>query len=323
MKVLAYIEQRDGKLKPAAFEALTVASRIAGSASDVAAVIVGAGVKELAAELSGFGADKAYVIDDAAFAHYNPMNHTSAVEAAAKEFGAELIVGCATPTGRDIFPRLAARLDAPIATDITSIEEQGSDLIVKKPMFAGKCISTIKLSGSGVKLVTVRPNVFGSEKSGQGESAAHDLSVSAATESGITTKEVRKGASEKPDLTEATIIVSGGRAMGNSENFGILSACADVLGATVGASRAAVDSGYASHDMQVGQTGKTVNPNLYVACGISGSIQHMAGMRTSKVIVAVNTDPEAPIFGVADYGIVADLFEAVPIMTEKFKDILN
>ena len=134
---------------------------------------------------------------------------------------------------------------------------------------------------------------------------------------------LRKGASDKADLTEASIIISGGRAMANAENFKILDDCAEVVGATVGASRAAVDSGYAAHDMQVGQTGKTVNPNLYIACGISGSIQHMAGMRTSKVIVAVNTDPEAPIFKIADYGIVADLFEAVPIMKDQFKELMG
>ena len=323
MKVLAYIEQRDGKLKPAAFEALTVASRIAGSVSDVAAVVVGSNISSLAAELTGFGADQIFTADDAAFTNYNPMNHTAAVQEAAAKFGAELIIGCATPTGRDIFPRLAARLNGAIATDVISIEKNENDLVVKKPMYAGKCISTLKLTGAAVKLVTIRPNVFGSENTGNGTATAVELSVTPPADSGITTKEVRKGASEKPDLTEAGIIISGGRAMGNAENFAILNACADVLGATVGASRAAVDSGYASHDMQVGQTGKTVNPNLYVACGISGSIQHMAGMRTSKVIVAVNTDPEAPIFGIADYGIVADLFEAVPIMTEKLKDLLS
>ena len=141
------------------------------------------------------------------------------------------------------------------------------------------------------------------------------------TASKLTTKEIRKGASEKADLTEAATIISGGRAMGSADAFSILHECAETIGATVGASRAAVDSGYAAHDMQVGQTGKTVNPNLYIACGISGSIQHMAGMRTSKVIVAVNTDPDAPIFTIADYGIVADLFEAVPILTKKLQEL--
>jgi electron transfer flavoprotein alpha subunit len=160
------------------------------------------------------------------------------------------------------------------------------------------------------------------QKSGAGSAAASALQVAASGARSKTT-EVRKGKSEKADLTEATLIISGGRAMGNSDNFKILNECADVIGATVGASRAAVDSGYATHDMQVGQTGKTVNPNLYIACGISGSIQHMAGMRTSKVIVAVNTDKDAPIFTIANYGIVGDLFQVVPEMTKKLRELVG
>jgi electron transfer flavoprotein alpha subunit len=207
-------------------------------------------------------------------------------------------------------------------TDLTEISYQGDSLSGTKPMYAGKVLATMSSKGS-LHFATLRPNVFPANKSAGGSAAAKALSVSAPGDSRIKTVEIRKGKSEKADLTEASIIISGGRALGSADNFKILHSCADVIGATVGASRAAVDSGYAGHDMQVGQTGKTVNPNLYIACGISGSIQHMAGMRTSKVIVAINTDPEAPIFTVADYGIVADLFKAVPVMEQELKKIVG
>src|SRR5690606_13529804 len=231
--------------------------------------------------------------------------------------------GVASPLGRDVFPRLAARFDAGILTDVISLKAEGDQVVGLKPMFAGKCRAEIATQGSKLNFVTIRSNVFPANKSGQGSAAAKALNVEVPGNIKLVTKEIRKGAGEKADLTEANFIISGGRALGSADNFKVLHECAEVIGATVGASRAAVDSGFASHSMQVGQTGKTVNPNLYIACGISGSIQHMAGMRTSKVIVAVNTDPDAPIFTIADYGIVADLFEAVPIMTKKFKELLH
>ena len=224
--------------------------------------------------------------------------------------------------GRDLFPRLAARMDGAILTDLTAIEASGTGITGTKPMYSGKCIADVSSAGSKITFATIRQNVFAASKIGNGSATGKPVSA-AAGDGKIKTIEIRKGKSAKPDLTEASVIISGGRAMGNSDNFKILIECADVIGATVGASRAAVDSGYASHDMQVGQTGKTVNPNLYIACGISGSIQHMAGMRTSKVIVAVNTDKDAPIFGVATYGIVADLFQVVPLLTARFKTLLK
>ncbi len=322
MKVLVFVEQRDGKIKSSAFEALTVASKIAGSASSVAAILVGSGVTGQASQLAGWGADTIYLADASENALYNIQNYTNGVEAAIKAFSPELVLGIASPMGRDIFPRLAARMNGAILTDVVSLEGHGSGVSGVKPMYAGKCLADVSTEGAKISFVTIRQNVFPAQKSGSG--SANPSPVTAAAGDGkIKTIEIRKGRSAKPDLTEASLIISGGRAMANADNFKILHECADVIGATVGASRAAVDSGYATHDMQVGQTGKTVNPNLYIACGISGSIQHMAGMRTSKVIVAVNTDKDAPIFGVASYGIVGDLFQVVPLLTSRFKELLK
>jgi electron transfer flavoprotein alpha subunit len=323
MKVLVFIEQRDGKIKSSAFEALSVGAKLAGSAGDCAAVLVGSGVEGLAAQLKGFGCDTVHVADGGDFKDYNPANYCAAVETAAKAHGAKVVIGAASPMGRDIFPRLTARFDGGILTDLVDVSLNGDSIQGVKPMYAGKCLAKVAIKNAGTQFVTIRPNVFKAENTGAGAANVAKLSVSAPAGSRIKTVEIRKGKSEKPDLTEAQFIISGGRALANAENFKILGECADVIGATVGASRAAVDSGYAPHDMQVGQTGKTVNPNLYIACGISGSIQHMAGMRTSKVIVAINTDPEAPIFKVATYGIVADLFKAVPEMTKQFQKLLG
>lgn len=322
MKVLVFIEQRDGKLKSSSLEALTLGAKLAGSAGDCAAVVVGKGIEGIAAQLQGYGADTVQVADDAAFDKYNPLAYAAAVEAAVKAHGAKLVLGVASPMGRDVFPRLAARFDAGILTDLTAVEMSGDKLTGVKPMYAGKVLAKVAIQNSNVMFATIRPNVFAANKGGAGSATVAKLTVAPPTDARIKTVEIRKGQSEKADLTEATRIVSGGRSVGSAENFKVIYDLADALSATAGASRAAVDSGYAAHDMQVGQTGKTVNPTVYIACGISGSIQHMAGMRTSKVIVAINTDPEAPIFKVATYGIVADLFKAAPIMTQKLKALL-
>lgn len=323
MKVLVFVEQRDQKIKSSALEALTIGYRLAGNSSDCAVLVVGSGVEGLGASLKGYGADTVYAVDAAPFAKYNPVAYSAALEAAVKKHGAQLVVGLAAPMTRDLFPRLAARLDAAILTDVTAIDAAGGKITGVKPMYAGKVLAKVEVQNAALTFVSVRPNSVKAENSGQGQATLAKLEAAAPADGRSKTTEVRKGANEKVDLAEASRIVSGGRALGNADNFKILQQLADVLGASVGASRAAVDSGYAAHDMQVGQTGKTVNPNLYIACGISGSIQHMAGMRTSKVIVAVNTDPEAPIFKVASYGIVDDLFKVVPIMTQKVKALLE
>ena len=321
MKTLIFVEQRAGKLKTSAFEALTVGSKAAGSAAEAAALVIGSNVEGLAKELAGYGVDHVLVVDAPDLEKYNALHYVTALETAVKQFGAKLVVGAASPMGRDLFARAAARLDAGIITDAVELSVSGETVNATKPMYAGKVLAEMSLENAAVSIVSIRSNVFGAQKSGQGAANIQKVSVTLNTDKKLVTTDIRKGKSEKPDLTEASLIVSGGRAMGNADNFKLLHDCAEVIGATVGASRAAVDSGYATHDMQVGQTGKTVNPNLYIACGISGSIQHMAGMRTSKVIVAINTDSEAPIFGIANYGIVADLFQAVPILKEELKKL--
>lgn len=324
MKVLVFCEQRDGKFKSYNYEALSSALQLAGDdASKVACLLIGKGLSTHAQKLQKWSGN-IYSVE--AFDHYNPSDYTKALETAIKTFSPDVVLGIASPMGRDLFARCSARLSAPLMTDLVEISiVDGKFVGGLKPMFAGKILANLRYKTDKIKFATLRPNVFAAkaESSLNGSGQIHALACEADNSSRIKTIEIRKGKSEKPDLTEAVRIVSGGRALGSAENFAIISSCAEVLGATVGASRAAVDSGYASHEMQVGQTGKTVNPTLYIACGISGSIQHMAGMRTSKVIVAVNTDPEAPIFSVATYGIVADLFEVVPMMSKKLKTLLD
>lgn len=323
LKVLVYAEVRNGKLKSTAGETISEARRLAG-AGNVHAVLLGEGAAAHADTLATFGADTVYVVEHAETATYQNEPHVQAISQLVKAGGYNVVVGPASPTGKDFFPRLAARHDAALLTDVVKLRAEGDRVIATRPQYSGKALAEVA-SKTSVTFVTVRPNVVAAEVTAPGAKAKVEKPSIEIDPGRVKAKivEVRKGKSEKPDLTEASIIVSGGRALGNADNFKILHAMADVIGATVGASRAAVDSGYAPHDMQVGQTGKTVNPNLYVACGISGSIQHLAGMRTSKVIVAINTDPEAPIFQKADYGIVADLFTAVPAMTAELKKLLE
>ncbi|MFK7873864.1 MAG: electron transfer flavoprotein subunit alpha/FixB family protein [Oligoflexales bacterium] len=314
MKILVFIEQRDGHIKAASLEGLSKAIELS-SADQVRAIVVGAKSEQCTEALQNHGASHIYMADDAQHIHYNVETWSATVQHALNDFEPELVLGMATPMGRDLFPRLAARDKTAIITDL--IEFDGSEGV--KPMYAGKVLAKVGFEGNGRRYVTLRPNVFSTiEKASTAQITKIDMPAASTR---LITKNVLKGESEQLDLTEASRIISGGRAMGNKENFSILHDCAKTINATVGASRAAVDSGYATHDQQVGQTGKTVNPALYIACGISGSIQHMAGMRTSQVIIAINNDPEAPIFKVATYGIVADLFEAVPVLTKALSEL--
>lgn len=314
--VLVFTETNNGKVKPVTLEIL---GKLNGQTAEVA--VIGDLAEDQVKVLAEYGAGKVHKLKGDNLDKYSPEGYSNALHGFISSGSYDYVLAGATALAKDMLPRLATKFDAGLASDCTNFVFDGDTFNGTRPLFAGKCLAKVELSGPKPHFATIRPNALGMPEAptaGAGEAA--DASVEAG-EIRAAIKEIIASASEKVDLTEANIIISGGRAMKNSENFAILKECADVIGATVGASRAAVDSGYASPDMQVGQTGKTVSPSLYIACGISGAIQHLAGMRTSKVIVAINTDPDAPIFTKADYGIVGDLFKIVPILTEEFKKI--
>lgn len=317
-KVFVVAEHRDGRLKKSTFELLGASS---AAGNETHAILLGEGVADLAKELGQYGAQKVHLVQNAALKFYTAEAYAKAVTELAKAGAADVVLASHTPTGRDFMPRVAARLNAGLASDCISLAFDGAKIKVRRPVYAGKATAEVEFVGAGPQVATIRANALGVPKPDASKSA--EVINENVDLSGLVTKviEVVKGNSARPDVTEASIVVSGGRAMKSAENFKILEEMADVLGAAVGASRAAVDAGYRPHRDQVGQTGKVVSPSLYIACGISGAIQHLAGMRTSKVIVAINTDPEAPIFQLADYGVVGDLFQVVPVLTQEFKKV--
>ncbi|MDP7321851.1 MAG: electron transfer flavoprotein subunit alpha/FixB family protein [Bacteriovoracaceae bacterium] len=316
--VLVFSETHKGNIKPVTLEIL---GKLEGQTVDVAVIgdLDDAQVKVLAEH----GAAKVHKLKGDNLDKYSPEGYSNALHGFISSQSYDYVMTGATSLAKDMFPRLATKFDAGMASDCVNFLFEGDEFAGTRPLFAGKCLAKVNLQGPKPHFITVRPNALGLPESTTAASGEVNEANVEAGEIRAAIKEIIASASEKVDLTEANIIISGGRAMKNSENFSILNEMAEVIGATVGASRAAVDSGYASPDMQVGQTGKTVSPSLYIACGISGAIQHLAGMRTSKVIVAINTDPDAPIFTKADYGIVGDLFKIVPIMKEEFKKILS
>lgn len=322
--ILVIIEHQGGKVKKTSLEILSKAGQLAPAlGGQVIALLMGSAVKDLAPSLAPYGAGKVVLVENPKLEKYNSMTYRGAVVEVVKQLRPQVILGTASAVGRDFFPRVAVALKAGLASDCTDLDIRERKLVAKKPVYAGKA-SVDVVFNSAVQMATTRPNSFITSEPKTAGPSAEVMAVNFDPgEFRLVLKEVSQVNGSRADLTEAEIIISGGRAMGNADNFKILHELADVLGATVGASRAAVDSGYASHDMQVGQTGKVVNPKLYFAFGISGAIQHLAGMRTSKVIVAVNRDPEAPIFAKADYGIVGDLFTLVPLLTQEFKKILS
>jgi electron transfer flavoprotein alpha subunit len=317
VSILVYVEQRDGHVRSVTREALGEAKRLAGSlGGPVTAVACGTSDQELAA-LGESGAEKVLFAKHDAFANYDGAGQAIAVAAAAKATGAKLVLMGASSIGKDLAPRVAALLNVGLASDCTALEASGGKLVARRPVMAGKAFEKLAFTRSPA-MATLRPKVFPAPAPEAGKSASveplafeWDASAPRAVVTGHTGE-----TGGKPDLTESEIIVSGGRGMKGPENFVLIEKLADALGATVGASRAVVDAGWRPHGDQVGQTGKTVSPKLYVAVGISGAIQHLAGMSSSRCIVAINKDPDAPIFKVADYGVVGDLFEVVPALTE-------
>lgn len=313
MKVICIAEQREGELRKITFENITLA-RTLGEPFEV--IVLGADVQNLDESLGRFGAESVIYYKDNALSPYSPDGYAAILADIVKERDAELVIMGATATGKDLAPRMAAHLDAALATDCTSVSIENGNLSVVRPMYAGKVLATVELN-SAIKVITVRPNVYpASEKPVTAKVDEKTVNVPPFK---TTVKEFVTGDKGKLDVTEADIIVSGGRGLKGPENWHMVENLADALGAAHGASRAAVDAGWRPHDEQVGQTGKTVSPSLYIAVGISGAIQHLAGMSSSKYIVAINKDEDAPIFKVADYGIVGDAFEVVPRLIEELK----
>lgn len=320
---LAYIEIRENEIKKSSLEALSEAKRSADEmGKEVTAVLVGHNLEDRASKIFAYGASKVYLLENSLLSHYSPSAYVQALSLLVEEVKPAVIFFSATAMGKDLGPRLAARLNASLATDCTQTAVKEGMLEFVRPIYAGKAFLTLRLN-SWPQIATLRPNVFPMVEPSdhQGEVIRKDVAIEDDQVKARAT-EILKEEGAELDVTEAEIIISGGRGMKGSENFDLLKKLTGLLPhSTVGASRSAVDAGWIDHQYQVGQTGKTVSPNLYMAFGISGAIQHLAGMSSSKVIVAVNKDPEAPIFKVADFGVVGDLFQVIPYLKEELEKL--
>jgi electron transfer flavoprotein alpha subunit len=323
MKILAFAEQRDNKFKKSSFETVKAARGIADQLkAECVALVVGSGVEEIAGVLAGYGASRVLVIDDPKFVQHSNTAFSKVIAEVAAREGAQSVFLPASQMGKDIAPRVAIKLKAGLAADCVALKVEGGDIVATRPVYAGKALIDVRVK-TAIKVFTLRPNVFTAGAVQDGGGKVERVSVALEpNDFGTVVKEV-KVATGRPDVTEADIVVSGGRGMKGPENFHLIETLADVLGAAVGASRAVVDAGWRAHDEQVGQTGKTVSPTMYVACGISGAVQHLAGMSSSKYIVAINKDKDAPIFQVADYGIAGDVFEVLPELVLQLKTALG
>ncbi len=315
-KVAIYIETSNNEVKASNFGLITAAKK---AGSEVYGLVLDGNAASYKDKLAEYGTDKVVAVATDQGTDYNPELYALAIVDAMKALDIHTFMSVTSARGKELLPRVSAELEAALVMDCMDVNL--SDHTVTKSNFSGKVFAQMKLNGTE-RVYGVRPNSIPAEAaSGAAEMVDHKAGVSASGK--MTLKEVTASKAAGVDLTEAEVIISGGRAMGAADKFEVLQKCADVLGAAVGASRAAVDAGFATHDMQVGQTGKTVSPKLYIACGISGAIQHFAGMKTSKVIVAVNKDVGAPIFKKCDYGLVGDLFEVVPHLTEMLQKELG
>ncbi len=314
--ILVIAEHLEGKLKGATLNAVTFANQAAELADhDVIGVVLGSGVGAVATELADH-VSKVISIDDGAFENYLAEAYAPAIAALAEELDAEIICAGSTTTGKDYLPRVCSELEGGFVSDVIEVYNDADEdqIAYKRPIWSGNLIERVT-SDADVTCVTVRGTAFDASTGGVGGSVDSRSGAEAPDNAEFLRFHLVK--SDRPDLTDADVIIAGGRGLKSADAFGMIEALADKLGGAVGASRAAVDSGYAPNDWQIGQTGKIVAPNLYIAAAISGAIQHLAGMKGSKVIVAINKDAEAPIFAVSDYGLVADAFKAVPELTEK------
>ncbi len=315
--ILVIADQQDGELKKSTLSVITLARQLAqrtGGAYDIA--VIGSGVQGVADSLAAYGAEKVYTITAPAFANYLAQPYTNAVKALAAQTGAAFVLGSAGTFGKDLLPRVAAAIGAGMVADCVSLAGEGSTLLYRRPMYAGNVIATVRVNTPkaviGVRTTELDP----AETSGAG-SPLEAFSVDPG-QAGARFVKFEGTKSERPELTDADVVVSGGRGLKDGDTFfKVMEPLADAFGAAIGASRAAVDSGFCPNDFQIGQTGKVVAPKLYIAVALSGAIQHLAGMKNSKTIVAINKDADAPIFQVADYGLVGDAFKIVPELVEK------
>lgn len=319
-KVLVLGEVRDGSLRNVSFEAIA-AAKTASEGGEVVGVLIGDSVSALGAELIQYGADRVVTVEDEKLKQYSSDGYSQALLAVVDSENPEGIVFGHTALGKDLSPRIAAKLESGLISDAVSVEESGGNIVFTRPIYSGKAFEK-KIITDGLIFATIRPNNIApleKDESRTGDTASLSVEIK---DLRTIIKEVVRKASEGVDLSEAKVIVAGGRGVKSEDGFGPLKELADLLGGAVGASRGACDAEYCDYSLQIGQTGKVVTPDLYIACGISGAIQHLAGMSNSKVIVAINKDPEANIFKVADYGIVGDLFEVLPLLTDEFRKVV-
>jgi len=317
--VLVVAELFESKVRKSTNAAITFARDAAAATGGSFSILaMGSGIDAAAKELAAYGAEKVLQADDASLGAYICEAFSPTVAKAATDGGFQVVVAAANAFDKDLLPRVAERLSAGMASDIAGFEAEGGKLTYERPTYAGNVVAHMQVT-TDVELVTVRQAEFDLAEPSGGDSPIEKIGVEANTVAGKELASFEKVESERPDLTEARVVVSGGRGLKSEENFKILEQLTDLLGGALGATRAAVDAGFVPNDLQVGQTGKIVAPDLYVAVGLSGALQHLAGMKGSKVIVAINKDDEAPIFSIADYGLVTDLFQAVPAMIEDLK----
>jgi electron transfer flavoprotein alpha subunit len=315
-KILLFLESSEGDLKKSSLELLSL---LQGSQHDVAALSTTKLPAEAQQTVASYGVKSLFHGD---LGTYHPDTFATALVETIDKVQAEWVLGTTSSLAKDVMPKVAARKDAAYVSDVTEIQPDGAGFSLRRPMYSGKCSAAVKISGDGLKVVLMRPNQLPVSPGQAGASLQTTELTAAAPNSSLKLKNVVQGDTKRADLTEADVIISGGRGLKEAKNFELLEQVADLLGATVGASRAVVDAGWVDHSMQVGQTGKTVAPSLYIACGISGAVQHLAGMSSSKVIVAINNDANAPIFQKATYGVVGDALEILPLLRDELKSVL-
>jgi electron transfer flavoprotein alpha subunit len=315
-------EIRSGKLRQVTLEAIQAAMLLKEANDRIVTVILGHHISAFAQELTHYGIDEIITVDHSELEAYNSSSYYMALSDIIDSTKPDTLIFGHTSVGRDLAPKVAAKLHAGQISDVIAIEKTDSEVSFTRPLYAGKALEK-KSFAEGIKVVTIRPNNLpAADVIAGSHPVITQATYTAASDLRSVVKSVVNKASAKLDLTEAKVVVSGGRGVKSADGFDILEQLAEVLGAAVGASRGACDAGYCDYALQIGQTGKVVTPEIYIACGISGAIQHLAGMSQSRIIIAINKDPEAPIFKVADYGIVGDLFEVVPLLTEEFKKAL-